>query len=313
MRAPWMGRAIVLDGKACAQEIKNNLALEVAKLKRQGKIPGLGTILVGKDPGSVAYVNGKHQDCAEVGINSIREDLPADASEDEVLAAVERLNQNPDCSAYIVQLPLPAHMDTNRILNAIDPLKDADGLHPQNLGKLVLETAGNWDFPLPCTPRACLELLQYGGISLNGKNVVVIGRGVTVGRSFGLLAGAKAINATVTTCHTGTKNLTDHTRQADIIIAASGVAGILKPGMIKTNAVVLDVGVSRVELENGKARLEGDVANGVDEVASYLSPNPGGVGPMTRAMLLKNVVEIAGRTAVKEKLDWKNGTANYHL
>ncbi|WP_072340764.1 bifunctional methylenetetrahydrofolate dehydrogenase/methenyltetrahydrofolate cyclohydrolase [Actinomyces urinae] len=294
MRAPWDGQAKVLDGKATAAQIKTELRERVEALRARGVVPGLGTILVGDDPASQTYVAGKHRDCQEVGIESIRVDLPGDSTEADILAAVERLNADDSCTGYIVQLPLPKGVDTNRILEAIDPAKDADGLHPMNLGRLVLRVSEEIDSPLPCTPRAVIELVERAGIDLAGKDVVVVGRGVTVGRSIGLLLTRKYVNATVTLCHTGTKDLADKVRRADVVVAATGAAGIVTPDMVKPGAVVLDVGVSRVEVD-GKARLAGDVADGVDEVASALSPNPGGVGPMTRALLLANVVEAAER------------------
>lgn len=298
MRAPWEGPAQVLDGKATAGAIKAELQARVAAVRECGVIPGLGTILVGEDPGSVTYVAGKHRDCAEVGIESIRVDLPATASQDEVMAAVQRLNQDPACTGYIVQLPLPKGMDTNRILEAIDPDKDADGLHPMNLGRLVLRVSEPITSPLPCTPRAVIELGRRFGLDFNGKDVCVVGRGTTVGRSIGLLLGRKDVNATVTSCHTGTQDLAAKCRQADVIVAASGVAGIITADMVKPGAAVFDVGVSRViDPDTGKSRLHGDVADGVDRVAAWLTPNPGGVGPMTRALLLVNVVEAAERAA----------------
>ena len=298
MRAPWEGPAQVLDGKATAGAIKAELQARVAAVRERGVIPGLGTILVGEDPGSVTYVAGKHRDCAEVGIESIRVDLPATASQAEVMAAVQRLNQDPACTGYIVQLPLPKGMDTNRILEAIDPDKDADGLHPMNLGRLVLRVSEPITSPLPCTPRAVIELGRRFGLDFNGKDVCVVGRGTTVGRSIGLLLGRKDVNATVTSCHTGTQDLAAKCRQADVIVAASGVAGIITPDMVKPGAAVFDVGVSRViDPDTGKSRLHGDVADGVDGVAAWLTPNPGGVGPMTRALLLVNVVEAAERAA----------------
>lgn len=298
MRAPWEGPAQVLDGKATAGAIKAELQARVAAVRERGVIPGLGTILVGEDPGSVTYVAGKHRDCAEVGIESIRVDLPATASQDEVMAAVQRLNQDPACTGYIVQLPLPKGMDTNRILEAIDPDKDADGLHPMNLGRLVLRVSEPITSPLPCTPRAVIELGRRFGLDFNGKDVCVVGRGTTVGRSIGLLLGRKDVNATVTSCHTGTQDLAAKCRQADVIVAASGVAGIITADMVKPGAAVFDVGVSRViDPDTGKSRLHGDVADGVDGVAAWLTPNPGGVGPMTRALLLVNVVEAAERAA----------------
>ncbi len=296
MRAPWEGDAKVLDGAACARQIKDELRARVEVLRARGVLPGLGTILVGEDPGSVAYVAGKHRDCAEVGIESIRVDLPAHASEDQILEAVAALNADPACTGFIVQLPLPRGVDTNRILEAVDPDKDADGLHPTNLGRLVLRGSEPIHSPLPCTPRAVIELIQRNGIDLNGADVCVVGRGVTVGRSIGLLLTRKDINATVTICHTGTRDLAAHTRAADVVVAATGYAGLITADMVRPGAVVLDVGVSRVvDPESGKARLMGDVADGVDRVAGWLSPNPGGVGPMTRALLLMNVVEAAER------------------
>ena len=296
MRAPWEGDAKVLDGAACARQIKDELRARVDVLRARGVLPGLGTILVGEDPGSVAYVAGKHRDCAEVGIESIRVDLPARASEDQILEAVAGLNADPACTGFIVQLPLPRGVDTNRVLETVDPDKDADGLHPTNLGRLVLRGSEAITSPLPCTPRAVIELIQRNGIDLNGADVCVVGRGVTVGRSIGLLLTRKDINATVTICHTGTRDLAVHTRAADVVVAATGYAGLITADMVRPGAVVLDVGVSRVvDPESGEARLMGDVADGVDRVAGWLSPNPGGVGPMTRALLLMNVVEAAER------------------
>ena len=296
MRAPWEGDAKVLDGAACARQIKDELRARADVLRARGVLPGLGTILVGEDPGSVAYVAGKHRDCAEVGIESIRVDLPAHASEDQILEAVAALNADPACTGFIVQLPLPRGVDANRVLEAVDPDKDADGLHPTNLGRLVLRGSEAITSPLPCTPRAVIELIQRNGIDLNGADVCVVGRGVTVGRSIGLLLTRKDINATVTICHTGTRDLAAHTRAADVVVAATGYAGLITADMVRPGAVVLDVGVSRVvDPESGKARLMGDVADGVDRVAGWLSPNPGGVGPMTRALLLMNVVEAAER------------------
>ena len=296
MRAPWAGPARVLDGAATAAAIKAELAERVVALRERGVVPGLGTVLVGEDPGSLRYVAGKHADCAEVGIDSIRIDLPATASQAEVAAAVDRLNADPACTGYIVQLPLPAGIDTNAILERIDPDKDADGLHPTNLGRLVLRSSGPIASPLPCTPRACIELMTRHGIDLAGADVCVIGRGVTVGRSIGLLLGRKDVNATVDVCHTGTRDLAAHVRRAGVVISAAGSAGIVRPEMVSPGAVVLDVGVARVvDPATGRGRIAGDVADGVDEVAAWLSPNPGGVGPMTRALLLANVVEAAER------------------
>lgn len=297
MRTGWEGPAQVLDGAGTAATIKAELAQRVKNLRARGVVPGLGTILVGEDPGSVSYVAGKHRDCAEVGIESIRVDLPESASQAEIEAAIDQLNADPACTGYIVQLPLPKGIDQNAILERINPAKDADGLHPMNLGRLVLRGSGPIDTPLPCTPRAVIELMERHGIDLRGKDVCVVGRGVTVGRSIGLLLIRKEINATVTVCHTGTKDLVAHVRQADVVVAAAGSAGLITKDMVKPGAVVLDVGVSRVEGEDGKARLHGDVADGVDEVASWLSPNPKGVGPMTRALLVTNVVEAAERLA----------------
>ncbi len=278
-----------LDGTATAKAIKGELTARVAALREQGVTPGLGTVLVGDDPGSTWYVNGKHKDCAEVGIASIREDLPATATQDEVLAAVRRLNEDPACTAYIVQLPLPKGIDENLVLGEIDPAKDADGLHPTNLGWLVLGK----DAPLPCTPAGIVELLRRHDVEVAGAEVVVVGRGVTVGRPLGLLLTRRSENATVTLCHTGTRDLAAHVRQADVVVAAAGVPGIISADMVKPGAAVLDVGVSRVE-----GKIAGDVAEDVWEVAGWVSPNPGGVGPMTRAMLLSNVVANAeGRLA----------------
>lgn len=298
MRAPWEGSAKVLDGTATAAAVKAELRERVAALRERGVTPGLGTVLVGEDPGSVKYVAGKHADCAEVGIESIRVDLPATATAAEIEAAVDRLNADPACTGYIVQLPLPAGIDANAILERVDPDKDADGLHPTNLGRLVLRAKEPITSPLPCTPRACIELVERHGIDLAGANVCVVGRGITVGRSIGLLLGRKDVNATVDVCHTGTRDLAEHVRRADVVVAATGSAGIVTADMVAPGAVVLDVGVSRVvDPATGKGRIAGDVADGVDEVAAWLSPNPGGVGPMTRALLLANVVEAAEQAA----------------
>lgn len=274
--------AQILDGKALAASIKQDLATRTAALKAKAITPGLGTILVGDDAGSHSYVAGKHRDCEEVGVNSIRIDLPASATQADVLAAVRDLNNASECTGYIVQLPLPGVIDTQVILEAIDPSKDADGLHPTNLGRLV----AGYEAPLPCTPRGIVELLNHYKIPLRGAEVVVIGRGLTVGRPLGLLLSRKQENATVTLTHTGTKDLAAHTRRADIVIAAIGQAHFLKPEMIKSGAVVVDVGISRTD-----AGLLGDVDPGVHEIASWIAPMPGGVGPMTRAMLLTNVVD----------------------
>ncbi|RZU52062.1 methylenetetrahydrofolate dehydrogenase (NADP+)/methenyltetrahydrofolate cyclohydrolase [Krasilnikovia cinnamomea] len=281
--------ATILDGKAAAAAIKEDLLQRVKALGERGVVPGLGTVLVGDDPGSHAYVTGKHRDCAEVGIASIRRDLPADATQEQVEAVVAELNANPDCHGYIVQLPLPKHLDTQRVLERIDPDKDADGLHPVNLGRLVL----GYDGPLPCTPRGIVHLLRRYDIALKGAEVTVVGRGTTVGRPLGLLLTRKSENATVTLCHTGTVDLAAHTRAADIVIAAVGVPGLITADMVKPGATVVDVGLTRVVGEDGKGRYTGDVAPGVREVAGAVVPMPGGIGPMTRAMLLTNVVERA--------------------
>ena len=288
--------AQVLDGTATAGAIKAELTVRVAALAAKGVRPGLGTLLVGDDPGSRWYVNGKHKDCAEVGIASIREDLPATATQSDIEAAVARLNADPECTGFIVQLPLPQGIDTNRVLELVDPDKDADGLHPTNLGRLVLRVNQEITSPLPCTPRGIIELLERHGVVLAGADVVVVGRGTTVGRSIGLLLTRRAVNATVTLTHTGTDDLAEHTRHADVIIAAAGVPGIITADIVKPGAVVVDVGVSRVtDPETGTTRIAGDVDPGVAEIAAWISPNPGGVGPMTRAMLLANVVESAER------------------
>lgn len=276
-----MSPARVLDGKGCAESIKQEIASRVTKLSNK---PGLGTILVGDDPGSHSYVNGKHRDCAQVGINSIRVDLPASASKADVLHAIADLNAAKECTGYIVQLPLPELIDTNEILEAIDPSKDADGLHPINLGRLVL----NQKAPRPCTPSGIIELLKRNQISLAGKDVVVIGRGATVGRPLALMLSSKEVNATVTTVHTGSKNMAQHIRQADVVVAAIGKAHFLTADQIKPGAVVIDVGITRTA-----AGLQGDVHPDVLQIAAAVSPMPGGVGPMTRAMLLRNIVEIA--------------------
>lgn len=288
-----------LDGLVAAAEIKKELAGRVEALQSRGIKPGLATVLVGEDPGSKWYVAGKHRDCAEVGIDSIRRDLPETVTQAELEAVLDELNADPECTGYIVQLPLPEHIDTGRILERIDPEKDADGLHPTNLGRLVLTPSGEIHSPLPCTPRGVIELVERNGISWAGKNVVVVGRGVTVGRPIGLLLTRREYNATVTLTHTGTIDLAAELRRADVIVAAAGVEGIVQAKDVKPGAIVLDVGVSRkVDIETGKSRVVGDVDPAVAEVAAWVSPNPGGVGPMTRALLLKNVVEIAERNAV---------------
>ena len=275
---------MTLDGKATRDEIFVDLKLRVAALTAAGRKPGLGTVLVGDDPGSQTYVRGKHADCAKVGINSIRRDLPADISPATLDDTIDELNANPECTGYIVQLPLPRHLDENAALERIDPAKDADGLHPTNLGRLVLNEAA----PLPCTPRGIVHLLRRFDVPIAGAHVVVIGRGVTVGRPMGLLLTRRSENATVTLCHTGTRDLPALTRQADIIIAAVGVSHMVNADMVKPGAAVVDVGVSR----DAAGKLVGDVHPGVWDVAGHVSPNPGGVGPLTRAFLLANVVEL---------------------
>ena len=274
--------ATILDGRALAASIKQDLTARVKELKKKGIAPGLGTILVGEDPGSLSYVAGKHRDCKEVGITSIRIDLKADASESDVLAALKDLNSAKECSGYIVQLPMPRGINTQKVLEAIDPAKDADGLHPMNLGRLV----AGYKAPLPCTPRGIVELINHYKIPLTGAEVVVIGRGLTVGRPLGLLLNRKEENATVTLTHTGTKDLAAHTKRADIVVAAIGSPHFLKAKDVKNGATVLDVGISRTD-----SGLVGDIDPGVMEVAAFFAPMPGGVGPMTRAMLLTNVVE----------------------
>jgi methylenetetrahydrofolate dehydrogenase (NADP+)/methenyltetrahydrofolate cyclohydrolase len=278
--------AQILDGKSLAASIKKDLAVRTTTLKARGVTPGLGTVLVGDDPGSHSYVGGKHRDCQEVGINSIRVDLPATATQSDVLAAVKDLNSAKECTGYIVQLPLPQGINTQVILEAIDPEKDADGLHPMNLGRLV----AGYEAPLPCTPRGIVELIKHYKIALDGAEVVVIGRGLTVGRPLGLLLTRKQENATLTLTHTGTKDLAAHTKRADIVIAAIGQAHFLTAQMIKPGATVIDVGISRTS-----AGLLGDVDPSVLSIASYVAPMPGGVGPMTRAMLLMNVVDACER------------------
>ncbi|WP_405017791.1 bifunctional methylenetetrahydrofolate dehydrogenase/methenyltetrahydrofolate cyclohydrolase [Kitasatospora sp. NBC_00070] len=281
--------AQILDGKATAAAIKSELAVRVAALKERGIVPGLGTVLVGDDPGSRWYVNGKHKDCAEVGIASIQRELPATATQQQVEDVVRELNADPTCTGYIVQLPLPKGLDQNPVLELMDPDKDADGLHPTSLGRLALGIEG----PLPCTPYGIVELLRRHDVKLDGAEVVVVGRGVTVGRSIGLLLTRRSENATVTLCHTGTRDLAKHLRQADVIVAAAGVGHLIKAQDVKPGAAVLDVGVSR----DGEGKIQGDVEPAVAEVAGWISPNPGGVGPMTRAMLLNNIVVAAERHA----------------
>jgi methylenetetrahydrofolate dehydrogenase (NADP+)/methenyltetrahydrofolate cyclohydrolase len=280
--------AVILDGKATAAEVKAELATRVAVLAAAGRVPGLGTVLVGDDPGSRAYVAGKHRDSAQVGIASIRRELPATATQQQVEAVVDELNADPACTGYIVQLPLPPGLDALAVLQRIDPAKDADGLHPVSLGRLVLGEPG----PLPATPRGIVALLRRFGVPIDGAEVTVIGRGITVGRSLGLLLTRRSENATVTLCHTGTRDLAAHTRRADIVVAAAGRPGLLSPDMVRPGAAVVDVGITRTD-----AGLAGDVAPAVAEVAGYLAPVPGGVGPMTRAMLLANVVDAAEQQA----------------
>ncbi|WP_197059809.1 bifunctional methylenetetrahydrofolate dehydrogenase/methenyltetrahydrofolate cyclohydrolase [Prescottella defluvii] len=280
--------ATILDGKATRDEIFIDLEARVAALKEKGITPGLGTILVGDDPGSASYVRGKHNDCAKLGVASIRRDLPADITQAELEAVIDELNANPECTGYIVQLPLPKHLDENAALERIDPDKDADGLHPVNLGRLVLGKEAT----LPCTPRGVVHLLRRYEVPIDGAHVTVVGRGVTIGRPIGLLLTRRSENATVTLCHTGTKDLAAEVRRADIVVAAAGVAGLITADMVKPGAAVLDVGVSRTA--DG---LKGDVADDVREVAGFVSPNPGGVGPLTRAFLLANVVERAEKLA----------------
>ncbi len=278
--------AQILDGTATLKTIKAELTERVKALEERGIVPGLGTVLVGDDPGSHWYVGAKHKDCAEIGINSIRRDLPASATQAEVEAVIDELNADPDCTGFIVQQP--TGLDEFALLSRVSPDKDVDGLHPTNLGKLVLGKRG----PLPCTPVGVIELLRRHGVQIAGAEVVVVGRGLTVGRPLGLLLTRRSENATVTLCHTGTRDLAAHVREADIVVAAAGVPGIISGAMVKPGAAVLDVGVSRVE-----GKVAGDVADDVAQVAGWVSPNPGGVGPMTRAMLLSNIVEIAEQVA----------------
>ena len=285
--------ATILDGKATAATIRQELTTRVAALTAAGHQPGLGTLLVGDDPGSRWYVNAKHSDCAQVGIASIQRELPATATLADVLAVVEELNADPACTGYIVQLPLPRQVDEYAVLEAMDPSKDADGLHPVNLGRLVLGVDG----PLPCTPVGIVELLRRHDVPVAGAEVVVVGRGITVGRPLGLLLTRRTENATVTLCHTGTRDLAAHLRGADVVVAAAGVPGLVTADLVKPGAAVLDVGVSRVD-----GKIAGDVAKDVVDVAGHVAPNPGGVGPMTRAMLLQNVVLAAERAAAAEVL-----------
>jgi methylenetetrahydrofolate dehydrogenase (NADP+)/methenyltetrahydrofolate cyclohydrolase len=286
--------ATTLDGKAAAAEIRADLSARVSALRARGVVPGLGTLLVGDDPGSRSYVAGKHRDCAEVGIASIERTLPADATQRQVEAVVDELNADPACTGYIVQLPLPAGLDAGAALGRMDPAKDADGLHPTNLGRLVLMEDG----PLPCTPRGIVALLRRYDVPLAGAEVVVVGRGVTVGRPLGLLLTRRSENATVTLCHTGTRDLAIHLRAADVVVAAAGVPGLVTADLVRPGAAVVDVGITRTD-----RGLVGDVAPEVREVAGHVAPMPGGVGPMTRAMLLLNVVESAERALAETAED----------
>ena len=280
--------AVTLDGRRTASNVKDDLKARVEELARRGIKPGLGTVLVGDDPGSHAYVGGKHKDCAEVGIASIRVDLPVDTTQEQLEVEIARLNEDPAVTGYIVQLPLPKHLDANRVLELMDPAKDADGLHPMNLGRLVLGI----DAPLPCTPRGIVELLRAYDVPINGAHAVVIGRGVTVGRPLGLLLTRRSENATVTLCHTGTSDINAEIARADIVVAAAGVPDMVTAAAVKPGAAVLDVGITRTD-----TGLVGDVAKDVTEVAGWVAPMPGGTGPMTRAMLVANVVEAAERAA----------------
>ena len=279
--------ATILDGKATAAAVKADLASRVAALRERGITPGLATVLVGDDPGSHAYVGGKHKDCAEVGIASIRVDMPATATQAEVEEQVRRLNDDPAVTGYIVQLPLPKGLDSNRVLEIMDPAKDADGLHPMNLGRLVLGI----EAPLPCTPRGIVELLRAYDVPIAGAEVCIVGRGITVGRPLGLLLTRRQENATVTLCHTGTKDMAQHVAQADIVVAAAGVPGVITPDIIKPGAALVDVGITRTD-----AGLVGDIDPSCADVAGWIAPMPGGTGPMTRAMLIANVVEAAERS-----------------
>ncbi|MDI9892005.1 bifunctional methylenetetrahydrofolate dehydrogenase/methenyltetrahydrofolate cyclohydrolase [Microbacterium sp. IEGM 1404] len=290
--------ATILDGKAAAAAIKTELAERVAALRERGIVPGIATVLVGADPASQLYVGMKHKQSEAIGMNSIQVELPAESTQEEVEAVIDGLNADPACHGYIVQLPLPKHLDTDAILERIDPAKDADGLHPTNLGRLVLNVNAPITTPLPCTPRGVIELLLRNDYDLTGKEVVVVGRGVTIGRSIGLLLTRREINATVTLTHTGTVDLAKHLREADVIVAAAGVRHIVRAEDVKPGAAVLDVGVTReTDPETGKSRVYGDVHPDVAEVAGFVSPNPGGVGPMTVALLMTNVVEAAERAA----------------
>ncbi|MBO3663163.1 bifunctional methylenetetrahydrofolate dehydrogenase/methenyltetrahydrofolate cyclohydrolase [Microbacterium stercoris] len=289
--------AVTLDGRAASAQIREELTERVAALKAKGVTPGIATVLVGADPASQLYVGMKHKQSEQIGMNSIQRELPADATQEQVEALIDELNADPACHGFIVQLPLPKHIDTDRVLERIDPAKDADGLHPTNLGRLVLNVNSPIETPLPCTPRGVIELLTRNGYDLNGKHVVVVGRGVTIGRPIGLLLTRRDVNATVTLLHTGTPDMSPYLRQADVIVAGAGVKHLVKPEDVKPGAAVLDVGVTReTDPETGKSKVYGDVHPDVAEVAGFLSPNPGGVGPMTVALLMTNVVEAAERS-----------------
>ena len=293
--------ALKLDGRATAAHIKEDLTKRVSKLKEQGVTPGLGTVLVGTDPGSQSYVGAKIRDMEEIGITSLHRELPESATQDEILEVIDELNNNSECTGYIVQLPLPDHVDTDKVLEAIDPAKDADGLHPLNLGRLVASAGGEVTWPLPCTPKGCLTLLRHYDLETKGKTVLVIGRGITIGRPATLLFTRRDVNSTVIAAHTGTSNMEELIGQADIIIAAAGNPGMVTKDMVKEGVVILDVGVSRQTTDEGKTRIVGDVAKDVADVASAMSPNPGGVGPMTRVELVANVVEIAEHNAASKQ------------
>jgi len=293
--------ALKLDGRATAAHIKEDLTKRVSKLKERGVTPGLGTVLVGTDPGSQSYVGAKIRDMEEIGITSLHRELPESATQDEILEVIDELNNNPECTGYIVQLPLPDHVDTDKVLEAIDPAKDADGLHPLNLGRLVASAGGEVTWPLPCTPKGCLTLLRHYDLETKGKTVLVIGRGITIGRPATLLFTRRDVNSTVIAAHTGTSNMEELIGQADIIIAAAGNPGMVTKDMVKEGVVILDVGVSRQTTDEGKTRIVGDVAKDVADVASAMSPNPGGVGPMTRVELVANVVEIAEHNAASKQ------------
>ncbi len=294
MKYPWgsgEGLAKPLDGAALAAEIKEDLRGRVRRLNAQGVVPGLATLLIGEDPASQVYVGAKHRDCEQVGIASFDLRLPEDASQEQALAAIDRLNEDPQVTAFIIQLPVPRHLDTTELLIRMDPAKDADGLHPFNLGRLVEDVGGRGRFPRPCTPAGIIRLLRANDVELDGAQVCVLGRGLTVGRPISLMLGARDVGATAVLCHTGTVDTCKQMQEADVIIGAAGAPGLITADCIRDGAVVVDVGVSRVD-----GKIAGDVADGVQEKAAWISPNPGGVGPMTRAMLLENVVEIAEQT-----------------